>query len=694
MRIPRCYFPGYSPESIGSLELHVFVDGSESAYCCVAYFRIVDRGIARCALVASKTKVAPLKFLSIPRMELQAALIGVRLARMVEEYHSLLITRRYFWTDSCTVLAWLRSDSRRYRQFVAYRVGEILTKSDVKEWNYVQSALNVADDGTKWKNGVSFGPDSRWYAGPKFLREGEQCWPKMEKTLVATDEELRQPVLHHVELASPWILVNRFSRWERLLRSTAYVHRFLNRRKQSIAGDVILTKEELQQAERSLWRLAQSEAYAEELRILEKNCNHKRVIDCRSPLVKLSPFVDEHGVIRMETRSLNAAYAPCSIVILPRYHRVTYLIADWYHRHYGHANNETVVNEIRQIFHVSRLRTLVRQVATECQYCRVKKAKPQIPKMGPLPDVRTTPYVRPFTHTGVDYCGPFLVKVGRSLVKRWIALFTCMTVRAIHLEIACSLSTESFKMAVRRFIARRGAPLTIFSDNGTNFRGASNELKEELGVINQNLAASFTNATTEWRFNPPFAPHMGGCWERLVRSVKSALAALQMDRNPDDETLWTVVTEAEAIVNSRPLTYVPLDTEDQEALTPNHFLMLSSSGVCQPQKELVDDRRQIRSNWRLIQNLLSQFWIRWVKEYLPTITRRTKWFKEPKPVQNGDIVVVVEEGSRNGWIRGRVVRTLPGKDGRVRQADVETNAGVIRRPVAKIAILDVVEGKV
>lgn len=391
----------------------------------------------------------------------------------------------------------------------------------------------------------------------------------------------------------------------------------------------------------------------------------------------------------METRSLNAAYAPCSVVILPRHHRVTYLIVDWFHREHGHANNETVVNEMRQIFHVSQLRVLVKQVAKGCQHCIVRKARPQIPRMGPLPNVRITPYVRPFTYTGVDYCGPFLVKVGRSLVKRWIALFTCMTVRAIHLEIANSLSTESFKMAVRRFIARRGAPLEIFSDNGTNFRGASNELREEMKMINYDLASTFTNTTTKWNFNPPLAPHMGGCWERLVRSVKSALAGLELVKNPDDETLWTLVVEAETMVNSRPLTYVPLDTVDHEALTPNHFLMLSSSGVCQPPKELVDDRKQTRSNWRWIQHLLSRFWTRWIKEYLPTITRRTKWFKEVKPVEDGDVVIVVDEGTRNGWIRGRVVRTLPGKDGRVRQADVETSTGILRRPVTKIAVLEV-----
>ncbi|XP_058827506.1 uncharacterized protein LOC131687444 [Topomyia yanbarensis] len=309
--------------------------------------------------------------------------------------------------------------------------------------------------------------------------------------------------------------------------------------------------------------------------------------------------------------------------------------------------------------------------------------------MAPLPLARSTPYVRAFCYTGVDYFGPLLIKQGRSEVKRWVALFTCLTIRAVHLEPVSSLSTESCKMAIRRFVARRGAPMEIYSDQGTNFLGANRELLQEYREINNNLAASFTNAVTQWRFNPPSSPHMGGVWERLVRSVKCALASLSTMRKPNDETFGTLLVEAESIVNSRPLTYMPIATEDQAALTPNCFLMLSTSGVNQPAVGIAVSQCQSSSSWNICQCLLDQFWCRWIKEYLPTITKRTKWFEESKAVEAGDLVVIVEDHQRNGWTRGRVLQVILGRDGRARSADVKTATTVLRRPVAKLAVLEV-----
>lgn len=309
--------------------------------------------------------------------------------------------------------------------------------------------------------------------------------------------------------------------------------------------------------------------------------------------------------------------------------------------------------------------------------------------MAPLPSARLTPYVRPFTFIGIDYCGPFLVQVGRANVKRWVVLITCLTVRAIHLEVAFSLSTESCKLAIRRFIARRGSPQEIYSDQGTNFVGASRELSVQINGVNDQLSQSFTNAVTQWYMNPPAAPHMGGVWERMVRSVKAALYSMSTTKKPNDETFCTVLAEAESIVNSRPLTYLPLDAEEEEAMTPNHFIMLSSSGVTQPVVQPTDERTALKSNWTHIRLLLDQFWARWIREYLPTIADRSKWIDDATPMKVGDLVVVVDENVRNSWTRGRVARVYTGKDGRIRKADVRTDSGILQRPVAKIAVLDV-----
>ncbi|XP_065074451.1 uncharacterized protein LOC135698403 [Ochlerotatus camptorhynchus] len=703
VRIPRSYFSGYDVNCYDSLELHIFVDGSAQAYSAVAYFRVQDRGQIRCALVASKTKVAPLQLLSIPRLELQAAVLGARLRKTIEEGHSIQVKRTHFWSDSSTIISWIRSDTRRYRPYVAFRVNEILNHSRIEEWRWLGTKINVADEATKWGKGPNCTPDSRWMRGPAFLYEKKSEWPSSGfEVPEETTEELRSAYICSNFLTVPIIEVERFSKYERLLRSVAYVYRFQEkslRRAENTQceGAEELSSEELQKAKRSLWRLAQSECYLDEVATLKHNSQLKReqqkALDRSSSIAKLPPLLDEHGVLRVDSRIAAADYVPYDTrypIILPRGHRITNLLLDWYHRKFRHANNETIVNEVRQRHYIAKLRTQVRSAAIRCQWCRVYKAKPVAPKMGQLPRIRITPFLRPFTFVGIDYFGPYFVKVGRSSVKRWVAVFTCLTVRALHLEIVFSLTADSCKKAIRRFIARRGAPQEVYTDNGTNFVGASRELEIELREINIATSSTFTDTNTKWRFNPPSTPHMGGCWERMVRSVKTALGSLPTLRKLDDESFMTLLDEAEHMINSRPLTFVPLSNEEQESLTPNHFLMLSSSGVRQPVKAPVDERKALLDSWKLLQHMLDAFWRRWIIEYLPIISRRTKWFQDVAPVREGAIVVIADEGVRNQWTRGRVIRTYPGKDGVARRADVETSSGVLRRPVCKLAVLDVV----
>ncbi|XP_062714165.1 uncharacterized protein LOC134290949 [Aedes albopictus] len=312
--------------------------------------------------------------------------------------------------------------------------------------------------------------------------------------------------------------------------------------------------------------------------------------------------------------------------------------------------------------------------------------------MAPLPPARLAHHERAFTYTGVDYFGPLLVKLGRSNVKRWVALFTCLTVRAVHLEIAYTLSTESCISCVRRFVARRGPPAEFISDNGTNFQGAERVLRYQIG---QGLSATFTGIDTKWSFIPPGAPHMGGAWERLVQSVKLAMNEAYTEGKLDDEGLQTLVVEAERVVNSRPLTYLPLESEEAEALTPNHFLLLSSNGVKLASEDTAGTpcselhRREILGkSYELIQRQLEAFWKRWLTEYLPVIRRQAKWFDEVPALQPGDLVMVVEPTKRYGWERGRVVRTITNPDGRNRRAIVKIGEKHLIRPVSRLALLD------
>lgn len=697
LRIPRCYFLGRMDEE---KQLHIFVDASDAAYACVAYLRAAGTQGVEVAFVGARSKVAPLKVLSVPRLELMAAVIGARMADSVIASHSFEITETFLWTDSSTVLAWISSDHRRYHKFVGVRIGEILALTKINQWRWVPSKYNPADDATKWGIGPKFDSGSRWFCGPPFLVHCETEWPRKQNSSLTSEELVRNHNVHQIS-STPLVDFSRFHKWERVLRTQAYVFRFIDNLRCCRNGRPIdtgiLSREELRRAERELWKQAQSEAYSQELAILLETKGGPTVrhnlLPKTSPIYKLWPYMDHDGVIRMRGRIGAAWYATSDAkypVILPKSHMITSLLVDSYHRRYHHANQETVVNEMRQRYEIPHLRTVVKQTAKKCMKCRTEKAVPRHPPMAPLPEQRVTPFVKPFTFVGLDYFGPITVKVGRANVKRWVALFTCLTVRAIHLEVVHSLSSESCVLAIRRFIARRGAPAEFFSDNGTSFVGANKQLQEEVNARNQVLATTFTNTNTRWNFNPPGAPHMGGVWERLVRSVKNSIGTLiDAPRRPTDEVFETILLDAEAMINSRPLTYMPLETADEESLTPNHFLLGNSSGVKQPPSEINERRMNLRSSWTLVQHLTDVIWQRWIKEYLPVITRRCGWFEEVREIQEGDLVLVIGNTVRNQYVRGRVEKVFPGRDGRVRQALVRTASGMYKRPAVKLALLDV-----
>ncbi len=440
-----------------------------------------------------------------------------------------------------------------------------------------------------------------------------------------------------------------------------------------------LTVDELEQAEIELIRFTQREKFADEIATLQKN---KAPVKRSSSIYKLDPMLQD-GVLRVGGR-LNKSALPEETkrpVILSKDLRIATLILQHIHEELGHSGRNHMLARLRQKYWIPKSNSAIRKVTAQCSKI--------IQKMSYLPEDRVIADKPPFTNVGVDFFGPLENKRGRSLVKRYGVIFTCLAVRAIHIEVAHSLDTDSCINALRRFICRRGQVAIMRSDQGTNFISADKELREAITSLNQNkIQDAMSQRGIQWIFNPPAASHHGGVWERQIRTIRKVLTSVLKQQNLDDEGLQTVLCEVEAIVNDRPITKTSDDPNDLDALTPNHLLLLKTQAILPPgifRKEDLYARRR----WRQVQYLADLFWSRWTVEYLPQLQERQKWSKTHRNLQIGDVVLIVDHcAPRNSWMMGRIIKTMPDSNGTVRRVVVQTKTNALERPITKLCLLE------
>ena len=362
----------------------------------------------------------------------------------------------------------------------------------------------------------------------------------------------------------------------------------------------------------------------------------------------------------------------------------------------NHCGRGITINAIRTAgFWIIGCTSAVKRTIFKCVSCKKLRIRPINQQMAELPEDRLSE-APPFTYVGVDVFGPFNIKEGRKLIKRYGLLFTCLTSRAVHLESLCSLETDSFIQALRRMISRRGPINVLRSDRGTNFVGADRELRSLFNEMDHTRIQDFLQLHggewLVWKFNPPKASHMGGVWERQIKSVRSVLSYLLMKHGEmiNDETFRTFLCEAECIVNSRPLTYETLgDPQSPLPLSPMNLLSLKSKIVTQPPGEFDNDANlYCRKYWKRVQYLTNQFWLRWKKEYLVTLQERVKWKKPCRNTKVGDIVLLIEGGMfRNNWGMAIVTGVKQSNDNLVRSVTIRTVHGDFERPTNKLVPL-------
>ncbi|GFS89959.1 integrase catalytic domain-containing protein [Trichonephila clavipes] len=548
-----------------TVELHGFADASSLAYAAAIYCRQKHNGKTKVQLLASKTKVAPVKQVSIPRLELCDAHLLSKL------FKSILRTLKHYtfdvfaWTDSKIVLSWLSSHPRKWKTFVANRTSEIRNVLPTKHWRHVPSKENPADIASRGIDPKCLPDCKLWWPGPPWLRLETSSWPKAESSCDEASDE-------------------------------------------------------------------------EEIRSIKKQIS----LPPKSPLRSLHPFIDEHGLVRVGGRLQNSQlrFNSKHPIILPSQHSISELLIKEQHIAHLHAGP-----------------------TLKCNKFKTSTTTPQL--MGNYPKHRVT-LERPFFSCGIDYAGPVLIicKKGRGTksTKGYIALFVCLATKAVHIEAVGDLITDSFIAALRRFRARRGAPLHIYSDNGTNFVGARRKLDEIRKLwlslpTNEAISYYLSKSSIYWHFIPPSSPHFGGIWESGIRSVKFHLKRVLGETILTFEELTTLLTQIEGLLNSRPLSYF-----QRSFLQP-------------PTTEIVSE---------LLQNIKRGFWKKWSSEFISSLQPRKQWQDAQPNLKEDDIVLIKEEGPPGTWPMARVLQVHPGNDGLVRVATVKTQNSVLRRPVHKL----------
>ncbi|XP_071580259.1 uncharacterized protein [Temnothorax nylanderi] len=584
LRVPRWLNTG--GENL-RMEIHGFADASERAIAAVAYLKVTNDCESKISLLQAKTRVAPLRQVSLPRLELCAAALLVKIIEDVETTLDLSGAEKHLWSDSKVALAWIQGHPSKWKTYVANRVAEI------------QRALPDFVTGT-------------------------------------------------------------------------------------------LTPQELKDAEQRWIRVVQEAWFADELQALARG----QALLRRSSILKMHPIIDEKGMFRVGGRLKHAILSRDERhpVILPRHSHLTNLIVDAYHRRALHGGVQLTLGLLRKRFWIPGGRMKMRQHIHRCvRYVRWRAASSH-PLMGDLPRPRVRA-LRPFTHAGVDYAAPILLRTTKGRVQKahkgFLVIFVCFSTRAVHLEVASDYTAEAFIAAYKRFVSRRGLCTALYSDQGTNFIGADAQLRALFldAIRDHSIANTLANDGVQWRFNPVSAPHFGGIWEAAVKSTKHHLRRVIGDATLTYEELSTFLAQVEACLNSRPLSPLSDDSEDLAALTPGHFLIGAAISAV-PEPSLAEEPTGRLSRWQLLQQLRDHFWKRWSSEYLQALNSRQKWRTKDDNPRVGDLCLVRgEQTAPTKWPLARVTAIHPGEDEQVRVVTIRTAVTTLKLPTTKIVLL-------
>lgn len=682
--VPRCFSSsGWS--DCHSVELHAFGDASERAYGSVVYLRVpTSSDEFEVSLVMSRGRVAPVKTITLPRLELLAALLTARLVTHVIKALQLSQVKYICYTDSMVSLGWIRGDATRWKAFVANRVVEIQQLTPPSCWRHCVGTDNPADMVSRGVNADTLAQSSLWLHGPDWLKR-----PCDSKGLVDDNalehyggEERKSSATVLMQQNEPALVeFERYGSFLKAIRVIGWISRFTFNARASLvdrrSGD--LSFEELTEAKLRLFKIVQRQSYERELEVLRSG----KLVQSSSSIAKLRPFIDENGLIRMRSRLQHSdlQYEEKFPIIVPKSH-VALLLVRYQHRLMKHSGVDTMITTLRSTYWVVGLRQTAKKVKGTCVSCQRQDNSPCDQATAPLPEFRVKP-APAFSTVGIDHAGP-LYSSDHPGVKHYILLFTCAVIRAVHLELVDSLSSKDTMLALRRFCSRRGLPAIIYSDNAKNFQACQRELNSFYGPVGP-----------KWQMIAPLSPWWGGFWERQVRSVKSALKKSVGGGVLTRTELETTLLEVEHCINSRPLTFVGDEKDAITPLTPSHFLIGRGSGFHPPPtaQSYTLTSEGLIARYGMMEEVLNSFWQVWSLDYLRNLPPGSD------AIQKGDLrvgsVVLIrdEKQPRIKWNLGVVQKLFPGRDGLVRAVEVKTATSVLTRSVQCLHLLEVAPSK-